>query len=488
MAIALLGLCPNIVISTAFLPVGSLAAHDLATTPSLLKLAEAMSNAGYAFGAVAAAQLAQRFVQRRLFLVYEAAFIIGSVLAAASPGIGLFFAGRVLQGTATGFMLISALPPLVTRFGVARLPVTVVIVNIGLFGATAAGPLLGGLAAQTGDWRAMLAIAGGLGLLGLVAAVLGYPRFQPPAPDLPVDRGALFLAAAATVLPFFATVTLADGGFASPIFWITFALGLVALVALIVLEYRKRTPLMPVEALSTQLPVTGSVVAMVAGAAFVTVVELVQTYAARATRASPLETGLLFWPMPVGLLVAAVLFGLLFRSRYVPLLIDTGLVGLGGGALLLANAALSGPGAISGPGAFLLGFGAGATVSPGLFLAAFGVPAELLGRAFALIELLRSEAAYAVTPLVLTLATATAHPAGGLRAGLLAMGGLSAFGLVLALSIPALSGARLRRPDLEGWLDGGRQALPSPVTGVHVRPGAHDDTAEALLPRRGPKR
>ena len=123
-SIALLGLCPNIVLSTAFLPLSQVICADLGASQLQLGLAEGLSNAGYAFGAVLAAQLAQRYVQRRLFLWFEALFVVGSVLAAAAPGIGLFFAGRLLQGSATGFMLISALPPLVTRFGVGKLPGT----------------------------------------------------------------------------------------------------------------------------------------------------------------------------------------------------------------------------------------------------------------------------------------------------------------------------------------------------------------------------
>ena len=81
------------------------------------------------------------------------------------------------------------------------------------------------------------------------------------------------LAAAATVLPFFATSSLARVGATSPVFLVPFVLGLAALLALIVTQYRSGDPLMPVQALSTQLPVTGTLVAMVAGAVFVALLE-----------------------------------------------------------------------------------------------------------------------------------------------------------------------------------------------------------------------
>ena len=138
--------------------------------------------------------------------------------------------------------------------------------------------------------------------------------------------------------------------------------------------------------------------------------------------------------------------------------------------------------------ALLLGFGAGATVSPGLFLAAFGVRSHLIGRAFALVELLRSEAAFAVAPIIMRIVDQSSSPQHGVRVGLVSMLVLSVAGLAASLLIPLLSGARLREPDLKAWLEEQEQALPSPLTGVHVRPRARDDSAEPLLGRAGRRR
>ncbi len=480
--IALLGLCPNIVLTTAFVPLSDLIARQLGASSLQLGLAEGLSNAGYAFGAVLAAQLAQRYVQRRLFLWFEALFVVGSVLAAVAPGIGLFFTGRMLQGAATGFMLISALPPLITRFGVGKLPGTVVIVNVGLFGASTLGPLVGGVTVALGAWRVLLGIVALLGLVGFVVALLGYVELEPPNPDLPVDKPALGLALAATVLPFFATSMLVGSSVTAPVFLAPFLVGLLALVALVVNQFRKQNPLMPVKALSSQLPVTGTIVAMLAGAVFVTVVELTQMYLGQVDQQSALAANLQLWPLPLGLLVAAVLFGALLRTRYLPMLVNAGLVTLAVGTGLLLLLGHGGTGVLVGCASFLLGFGAGATVSPGLFLAAFGVPSTKLARAFALVELLRSEAAYAVTPVVVYVAEALPALSQGIGIGLMAMLALAGVGLAAALLIPALSGARLRKPNLEAWLEDGEQALASPTTVAHLRRRVEDETVEPLIP------
>ena len=158
---------------------------------------------------------------------------------------------------------------------------------------------------------------------------------------------------------------------------------------------------------------------------------------------------------------------------------NAGLLALGiGTGLLLVVAEQGSPSASFSWAVLLLGFGAGASVSPGLFLAAFGVPSQSLGRAFALVELLRSEAGYAVAPVVAAIAQGSATLADGVRTGLVVTLVLTALGLLVALVLPAVSGARLRAPDLAGWLAGEGKALPSPATATHLRPSIDDEDAD----------
>ena len=83
-------------------------------------------------------------------------------------------------------MLISALPPLVTRFGVGRLPVTVALVDLGLFGATTLGPLVGGLTAGAGAWRTLTWVVAGSACSAWASAALGYPALRTrPTPSCP---------------------------------------------------------------------------------------------------------------------------------------------------------------------------------------------------------------------------------------------------------------------------------------------------------------
>lgn len=480
-ALALLGLGPYVVLSTALFPLEDVLARDLSASSRGLQLAAGLGNAAYALGVVAAAQAAQRIGQRRLFLGYQAAFVVGTLVAAYAVGEVTWALGRIVQGAAAGGMLISSLPPLVTRYGARRLPLTVVIIDVGLFGMITVGPLIGGELAVDGAWREFLLVTAAVAAVGWVTAFVGYPDLDPADPDLPVDRAALTLAAVSTFAMFFAMSWLSGSSLTDPVVLAPLVVGVVALVFLLVVERRKEDALIPVSRLVTQVPVTGVTVAMLGGALFVTLVELAQTWLVEVGGNAPDEAGWLWWPMPVGLAVAAVTFGLLFTTRFVPVLANAGLLALGGAAALLLAVTTANQGWLVPLVALLLGFGAGATVSPGLLMTGLAMPSTSLGRAFALVQLLRSTVTFGVAPVVLYLAMSGSDLAAGLRGGFLSMLVLAGAALIAALLIPALSGARLRAPDLEAWLDGG-QALPSPTTGVHVRPGVEDDEAHPLLP------
>lgn len=467
-AFALLGLAPYVVLSTAFLPLQSAVSASLGSGTLGFAIAGGLSSAGYAIGAVAAAQTTLRVMARRVYLVSAAAFVVFTVLMAAAPTMWVFAGARLLQGLVAGGMLISSLPPLITRFGAGRVPLSAGIVDIGIFGASTLGPLLGAWSATGSGWRWLLLGAAAVGAVGWLVALPAYDRWDPPEPERRVDRAALALVVVTAVAVFAASSLV---GTVPVISWQVlglFAVGAIVLAVLVLVEARHPEPLVPVGALSTQLPVTGIFAAMVGGAVFVTLTEMLQTDlgAAAPTR---------LWPMLVGAAAGAVGLWRLLRTRWLPILVDVGAAALGVAAVLLLRD--TGRPAVM-VAALLLGFGAGATVSPGLFLTGLGLTSNRLGRAFALVQLLRAMATYAVAPVVLQVAKSQ-----GQRPAVLAMAIVAGAGLVVLLVVPFLSGARLHAPDLDSWLEGDK-GLPSPATATHLRPGSADDEAEPLMPGR----
>ena len=472
LTIAMLALAPFIVVTTAYALFRHLVATDLGASRTALEVISGEATAGYAFGALLGGDLVQRFRQRSLFLLCEALFVIGCVAAALAQGVVAYGFGRILMGFATGLLLVVALPPVIQNFPARRLPLTVVVVDIGFFGAVCAGPLLGGAVAAGHWWRWFYGGLGALGALAVALALLTLPRRDPPNPGLRFDLSAMLLGLGTTVLPFWAASELTRRPFTSLLFTLPLAVGLACLVALLVTEYVRREPLSPVRQMWTTLPVVGTLTAMAGGGVFVAFLELAELFQMQVLHRGPLATGLLFWPQAVGVLVTAGLLGALLRTRLLPLLILAGMaLLLAGGGLLLLQTGRDGA-ALTLAAAGLLGLGAGATVSPGLYLAGFPLKSMIIGRIFALVELVRSVADYILAPVILRIARdASGHAltAHGIRQGLwvtlLIGAGLLAFGLVLYL----IGAPGLPRPDLEAWLGQDEPALPSPKLAAALR-------------------
>lgn len=462
-ALALLALCPNIIFTTAFPLLEPAIAHGLDVSKFPPQLGEALSNAAYSFGAVAAADLAQRFSQRRLFILYEAIFIAGSMLALFASGPALFVLGRILDGLGTGLLLVAALPPLVTNFPASRLPVTAIWINIGLFGAVTVGPFVGGLVAHFHAWRALF---GGLSVLGVISFVLAQMtlELQPGSdPGQSIDWLAFPLAIAATALPFFGVSWLTVASFEAPGFIAPAVLGLAALGVLIVTQYRKRQAFIPVGPLFSTFPVCGILAAMVGGATSVTLLELAIDYLTRVAHYGPLLTGLLFLPEFPGLIVAAWLFRRLLATRGLPVLALTGLASIIAGAAVLVPLTPGRAPFLVPIAAALLGYGSGTAVAPGLFMAGMSLVSTKLGRTFALVELLRAEAAFLVGPILLSLAITLSPPLGvSLRLSMWVTFGIAVLGTAAIMTLLALGGVWPGRPDLEEWLDRQGRALHSP--------------------------
>jgi hypothetical protein len=376
--------------------------------------------------------------------------------------------GMNASALATGMLLVTALPPVIRRFPAERLPITFIFINIAFFGAIAAGPLLGGLVASGHAWRVMFAGFAGLDALTFVLALLALPHQEPANPALRFDIPGLVLGFATTVLMFWASGELQSHRFVEPIVALPLGIGAVCFVALLMVEYHKEEPLAPVKLMWTTIPVVGTLIAMLGGGVFVTFLQLFATMLVHVEKLAPLTAGLRFWPQIIGTIVSALLFGYFIRTRLLPMFALAGMLVLiaAGALLLLYDASSSAALRLAALGA--LGVGAGATVSPALFLAGLPLQASMLGRIFALIELVRSVADFIIAPVMLRIARLISGPADHAI-------GMSRFHeavfvtLMIAIAATAtsiglllLGGAVLSAPNFNAWLTQNKAAIESP--------------------------
>jgi len=456
----ILFLVPYLGLSGALQPLTPLISAQLHMSPQTLGLTVGLANAGYAVGTVLAVQLAQLLPQRRLLLVYASGLAIGSVLAASAAGPGMFIAGHILQGLFTSMLLIAAAPPLFLGFPAAKLRWTAVIFNLCVFGAVAAGPLIGGAQASFHAWRPLFWIVAGVAALGLLMSLLTFQDAPPADRAAPRDGLAIALATAGSVSAFWGASELLTHRFLDPVAIIPLLAGLALIIILWIYQYRSSRPLLTVRALASTIPVTGIVVAICAAAAATSAVGLTATILA--PHYAPLRAGELFIPELVAAVVTALAFGLVFRTRLIHYYALTGLLFLAAGIAVL-RVAIPPTSALALAGSGLVGVGIGASVTPALFLAGFSLRSASIQRVFAILELLRAVAAFMIVPILLHFATTlTGQATPQLSTALWICFGLSVGAAVVGIGLYLLGRVRPPAPALERWMGGQEPAWDSP--------------------------
>jgi MFS family permease/nucleotide-binding universal stress UspA family protein len=466
----ILFLVPYLGLSAALQPLTPIISAQLHVSSQTIALASGLANAGYAVGTVLAVQFAQLLPQRRMLVVYGALLVIGSVLAAAATGPAMFIAGHVLQGVCTSLLLIAATPPLFLGFPAAKLRPTAMIFNLCVFGAIAAGPLIGGAQASFHAWRPLFWIVAGIAFAALLMSLLTFQDAPPADPSAPRDPLAIGLAAAGSVAAFWGAAELLTHRFLDPVAVIPLFLGLVLLVLLWVYQYRARNPLLTLRSVTSTIPVTGVVVAVCAAAAATSAIVL--TAAVLAGHYTPLHLGLLFVPELAAAIVTAIVFGTLFDTRLIHYYALTGMAFLAAGVLVL-RAAIPPTSTLTLAGSGLVGIGIGASVVPALFMAGFSLRSASIQRVIAILELLRAVAAFLVAPILLHFAVTLAGlPSPAMSTTLWICFGLSAGGAVVGILLYLLGGVRPAAPALMTWMDGHEPAWESPPLLAALRPGA----------------
>jgi hypothetical protein len=232
-------------------------------------------------------------------------------------------------------------------------------------------------------------------------------------------------------------------------------------------EYHGKDPISPVKRIWNTFPVVGIIASMIGGGAYFAIFMLAQQFQTTFAGTLPLTSGLSFWPQIIGVGVAAIGFREILKTKLLPVFTLSGML-----ALIIATALLlASPPKVTSITTFvvfgLLGFGAGATVAPGLWMAGLSLKSEMIGRLFALVELIRSEANFLMAPIIVKIAVVVSGSTGavatsGFHAGasltIIICVALAALGIILFLS----GGAQLQRPNLKQWLKEDKPAWVSP--------------------------
>lgn len=199
---------------------------------------------GYAIAAAAllltAGRTADRLGGRRVFLAGIATFGVGSVVAAAAPGVELLVAGRIVQGLASAALIPSSLSLALHAFPLQRRSLA-----IGVWGGIAAiagssGPPLGAALIEIGTWRSVFVV---LAVLSAGVFVAGRRLLVETTPSVETGRLDIWsgpLASLAVGLVIAVLLQGEDWGWTSG--KVLAALALAVALAVVVIERSRRHP------------------------------------------------------------------------------------------------------------------------------------------------------------------------------------------------------------------------------------------------------
>jgi EmrB/QacA subfamily drug resistance transporter len=242
--------------------------------------------------------------KRKVLIVVLSILLVGAVLAALAPNLGVLIVGRALQGAAGAVMPLS--------IGIVRdeLPKEKVSVTIGLL----SGPIVEHL-----SWHWLFWLPAVLVVIALLGAVFGMPESPVRKPGR-LDMVGTFVLAVSLVAILLAVSEGETWGWGDGKTIGLLALGAVALVVFVLVELRIAEPLIDVRLFAVRGVWTAHVVALVFGFAmfgtFVLVPTLLQlpTALGYGFGKDVTQAGLFLLPTVVMMVVAGPIAGILVRK------------------------------------------------------------------------------------------------------------------------------------------------------------------------------
>ncbi len=372
------------------------------------------------------ARLSDRHGRRALLLVGMTLFLAGSALAATAQDISQLIAWRGLQGLGAGALEgLSFI--LVADLFAGRRSAALQAALAGLMAvAFIAGPLIGGFLTDHVGWRAVFTVNLPIGIAALIVVATALPASvgRRERRGTPLDLGgiALLTVAVGLLLIGLSIRSHPDGAGLLP-GWLELqtggliAAGLLALVAFVAVERRAAAPVIPLKLLTDRR--TGAIMVAAATGAFglFASVLLLPLYFQSVRHVSATHSGLLIYPLLLGLLVSVNVAGAIiarsgeFRAT---ILAGAGLAATGAAGFATFDA--STPDWQSLLFMALIGLGVGPTLSGLQIAIQRTVEPAAIGAAMGTLMLLRQVGASIALAAAVTLYAGGLHGAGGAHA------------------------------------------------------------------------
>ncbi len=319
-------------------------------------------------------RLADRFGQRRMFILGAAAFGLGSALCGAAWTPAVLLIGRALQGMAAAVLAPASLALLMVVFPAGRDRDRALAVWGGVSASgTAVGLILGGILTQTLSWEWIFWINVPIAALAVACARAVLPENR-GAGTAQLDVAGAVLVTAGLVALVYGLVKAAEVGWTT-----TPALPVLLAAAMLLGAFARRqvvrpSALIPVGLLRDPVVLAGNLIGLALGATIYALFYFLSLFMGGTLGYGPILVGMAFLPMAAAIAVAAALAGRLIAWTGLRWSLATSAVLVAGAP---ANLSLISPGSTYAgsllPALLLAGFGLG--------LAFVALPAAAVGSA-----------------------------------------------------------------------------------------------------------
>jgi EmrB/QacA subfamily drug resistance transporter len=251
-------------------------------------------------------RMADLLGRRRMFMLGLVLFSVASFAGGIAQSEGWLIAARAVQGLGAAIVSPAALSIITTTFaeGAERNRA------LGIWGAVAgaggaAGVLLGGILTSGLSWRWVLFVNVPIG----IAAALVAPRtlLESRADDgtttFDIPGGVTVTAGLALLV--YAVVDAVNAGWGSTATLLRLAGAAVLLVAFLVIERRQRQPLMPFSIFRLRTLRGANIVGLLIGMSLFSMFFFISLYLQDVLHDSPIQAGLSYLPLSVGIIVSA---------------------------------------------------------------------------------------------------------------------------------------------------------------------------------------
>jgi EmrB/QacA subfamily drug resistance transporter len=253
-------------------------------------------------------KVADAYGRRRIFVLGIVVFTLASLLCGLASSSEMLIGARVLQGAGAALMNPATLSIIAATFP-PRQRGTAIGIWAGVSAlALAIGPLVGGLITEHLEWSWIFFVNVPIGVLGIAASYVFIDESRDET-HASLDLPGLVTSAVGLFALTYGLIEANTYGWTSPRIVGAFAVAAVSLVSFVVIERRRREPMLPLELFRSGTYTGSNLVVLLVALAMFGVFFFVSLYMQNVLGYSAVQAGAAFLPMTILIILVAPIAG-----------------------------------------------------------------------------------------------------------------------------------------------------------------------------------